>query len=758
MKKYLMTGIAALTLAGILTSCSHDMDLYSGGDTTETIKKNYENAFVQTFGQPAPTQDWGFGSATVAGTRGVTRANEGATYPATHEYKDANGYMIAGANMNHNEWADPSKEFGGWIVPDALTEGQKLRVQKYFQANPNLTYEDPHFRHFFVQQVYTGGTNPPEKGNKEATKAADGSVHAGSTLNQLTVGQACSHINDFNAGTCSSSNVLDNGSTVNNGTYHNDQITLMVNVYDTSCFGYHETGGSNVKGVINHNDKMALVSAAVIDAWAASNGNPGEAVVDKWNRSFMGFDYELLPESDIVMDSYAMLSQVPNINNLQYAWDGTNLIPIKQKTADTTAGEQLDLTSTFTNSWNGTMSTNATGGITFVSNGGAIQAGYFGYENVNKWPNFSKFVIEFEEATPVATTVQVGNTYDIPVGTTKYELDITNISASGAQLNVPANNTIKISKIYLESGGQQNNDNALYYETDYLLGEDNKIIFYSPNTNQYGGTIINLSEDDMKTTQDGKTCLNLVKFKELADGGYHPISTDLKKWVKWQAACDGYYSDWIVTLTEAKRIGDSGEGGGGGANPITETRRIIAEDLTLNDYGKDFDFNDVVFDVNWTHIEGNDDKNTQSVSIKIYAAGGELTMYVGGTAESLDGVKTVNDLFQISNPEKTISKTEMINTITGHRNDYEPATYDLDNSWWSGTKIGEVAKSIHIRVIKSGEVIELSADQGKAASKIAVGTDYVWCDEREDIDTKFGGKFSQFVKGEGGYSWNTWYK
>ena len=753
-----MTGIAALTLAGILTSCSHDMDLYSGGDTTETIKKNYENAFVQTFGQPAPTQDWGFGSATVAGTRGVTRANEGATYPATHEYKDANGYMIAGANMNHNEWADPSKEFGGWIVPDALTEGQKLRVQKYFQANPNLTYEDPHFRHFFVQQVYTGGTNPPEKGNKEATKAADGSVHAGSTLNQLTVGQACSHINDFNAGTCSSSNVLDNGSTVNNGTYHNDQITLMVNVYDTSCFGYHETGGSNVKGVINHNDKMALVSAAVIDAWAASNGNPGEAVVDKWNRSFMGFDYELLPESDIVMDSYAMLSQVPNINNLQYAWDGTNLIPIKQKTADTTAGEQLDLTSTFTNSWNGTMSTNATGGITFVSNGGAIQAGYFGYENVNKWPNFSKFVIEFEEATPVATTVQVGNTYDIPVGTTKYELDITNISASGAQLNVPANNTIKISKIYLESGGQQNNDNALYYETDYLLGEDNKIIFYSPNTNQYGGTIINLSEDDMKTTQDGKTCLNLVKFKELADGGYHPISTDLKKWVKWQAACDGYYSDWIVTLTEAKRIGDSGEGGGGGANPITETRRIIAEDLTLNDYGKDFDFNDVVFDVNWTHIEGNDDKNTQSVSIKIYAAGGELTMYVGGTAESLDGVKTVNDLFQISNPEKTISKTEMINTITGHRNDYEPATYDLDNSWWSGTKIGEVAKSIHIRVIKSGEVIELSADQGKAASKIAVGTDYVWCDEREDIDTKFGGKFSQFVKGEGGYSWNTWYK
>ena len=128
MKKYLMTGIAALALGGIITSCSHDMDQYKGGNTTENIKKTYENAFVETFGQPAATQTWGFGSATVAGTRGGTRANPGENYPATHSYQDASGAVIAGANMNHNEWADPSKEFGGWVVPDALTEGQKLRV------------------------------------------------------------------------------------------------------------------------------------------------------------------------------------------------------------------------------------------------------------------------------------------------------------------------------------------------------------------------------------------------------------------------------------------------------------------------------------------------------------------------------------------------------------------------------------------------------------------------------------------------------
>ena len=470
------------------------------------------------------------------------------------------------------------------------------------------------------------------------------------------------------------------------------------------------------------------------------------------------FDYELLPESDIVMDSYAMLSQVPNINNLQYAWDGTNLIPIKQKTADTTAGEQLDLTSTFTNSWNGTMSTNATGGITFVSNGGAIQAGYFGYENVNKWPNFSKFVIEFEEATPVATTVQVGNTYDIPVGTTKYELDITNISASGAQLNVPANNTIKISKIYLESGGQQNNDNALYYETDYLLGEDNKIIFYSPNTNQYGGTIINLSEDDMKTTQDGKTCLNLVKFKQLADDGYHPISTDLKKWVKWQAACDGYYSDWIVTLTEAKRIDEGGgsEGGGETVKPKTEEIRVIAEDLNAKesktfDEGSDFDFNDVVFDVYWTHIPGNDDKSTQEVKIKLMACGAEFSIYIGSDDDNIE----IHDKFAKANDGRGITgRTYTINT-KGAR-DYNCPEITLLPDSWSGTTIKQVAKSILVRVSKSGTLYELSADKGRAASKIAVGTDYEWCDEYQDINAKY--YFQEYVGNKEAESiWNTWY-
>lgn len=66
MKKYLMMGVAAVTLA----SCSHDLDLYDQGAVDNLVVEKYKQAFIKNFGQPAPDQDWGFGST----TRGVTRA------------------------------------------------------------------------------------------------------------------------------------------------------------------------------------------------------------------------------------------------------------------------------------------------------------------------------------------------------------------------------------------------------------------------------------------------------------------------------------------------------------------------------------------------------------------------------------------------------------------------------------------------------------------------------------------------------------
>ncbi len=81
MKKYLMTAMAAVAMGATFTSCSHNTDLYGGGENGETngrtaeeqaelVKAVYNAAFEQAFGKVAPTVDWGFGS----GTRAFTRA------------------------------------------------------------------------------------------------------------------------------------------------------------------------------------------------------------------------------------------------------------------------------------------------------------------------------------------------------------------------------------------------------------------------------------------------------------------------------------------------------------------------------------------------------------------------------------------------------------------------------------------------------------------------------------------------------------
>ena len=347
MKKYLMTGIAAVAMCAAFTSCSHDTTPMSQEEInqleSQKIVNAYNNAFIAKFGQPASNQDWGFGS----GASARTRANAGANYATTHEYKDANGNVVAGANMNHNEWADPTKEKGGWEVVPALTPEQKAVVTAYFQCHPNLGYEDPQLRHFFVQQVYKGGS-AQAGASSESITAADGTVYDSNKMNLLTVGQANSHINDFNAGTCSESDVLDNGQSVG-GSSHKDQITLMVNVDDTSCFGYHETASST-----HHNNKAGLVGWAIIHEWAQTNYPGYKAgfagwLDDGYNRSYMGFDLALKEGAEASSDVAMKYNDGPESYN--YAMVNGSIVSINGDTEIEVNGKKIYYLSTNKNQY-----------------------------------------------------------------------------------------------------------------------------------------------------------------------------------------------------------------------------------------------------------------------------------------------------------------------------------------------------------------------------------------------------------------------
>ena len=281
MKKYLMTGIAALALCAGFTSCSHDLESLSEDEINELQAKkivdNYNKAFKAYIGgEVASNQTWGFG---VVDTRTRTE------------------------NANANEWADPDKAYGGLLVPPAITPTQAAVVKTYFQTHPDLGYEDPHWSNYFIQQVYKGHTSVPTGcATPEAYLAANGSTYiiASDHMDHLIAVDEEStpaihdHINNFNHGDCSpNGDVLDNGQHVG-GTHHTDKIMYMMNS-TTKSFGYHNSDGS-----LYHTEYTALVGWKTIHDWAVDNypGYDG-CLNDTWNRSFMGFDFEQMVGDDV---------------------------------------------------------------------------------------------------------------------------------------------------------------------------------------------------------------------------------------------------------------------------------------------------------------------------------------------------------------------------------------------------------------------------------------------------------------------------
>lgn len=92
MKKYLMTGIAALAMCAGFTSCSHDLSDPTQEDINQSISlkvtDTYNRAFIDKFGQPAADQDWGFGTASSA--RAITRSQASPTvYSINAPYNEA---------------------------------------------------------------------------------------------------------------------------------------------------------------------------------------------------------------------------------------------------------------------------------------------------------------------------------------------------------------------------------------------------------------------------------------------------------------------------------------------------------------------------------------------------------------------------------------------------------------------------------------------------------------------------------------------
>ena len=635
MKKLFVMGVAALAFV----SCSKNMGDFSTNGYTNTKQDadadvaKYENAFVEQFGIPAADQTWGFGTMNSSSRAMARRANAGVDYPATSGHINANG----------NEWAalttgSNPKTYGGWVVPDPLTEEQKNIVKAYFQANPNLTYNDPEWRHFFIQQVYKGGTSVGAN-SSENIVAANNSTYDSNNMGELYVGpnkDESFRVNNFANGDASVyGNVLDNGQDVNTGTHHSDKIMLMVNIDDTSTFTYTNSGSSSV-----HNNKVALVGWETIRTWANNHGLNGDCLKDGWNRSFMGMDlalregaeaYEKDGSGNVMYSSYAQAPESPI-----YAWDGEKVVEI------------ADIEREYPDPNN-----------------------QYWYNEIRVYKDAFKTVMNCPWLTTNA------NFY---------------VAAQKATLS----QTISINRAQLSS----------------LTDIQNCVV--------------------LKEVMDGdqwyQAVINLPRLKQLVDAGYLPVNNkNLTEWVKLGKS-DGYFSDWIVTLSKAKRIGEEEEQD---EDEFTPVIRVMGEDLSAVE-GSDFDFNDVVFDVMWT---------ATGAKIRLMAAGGTLPLFIGSESNEVHKLFGFTDSYPMINTNASDPKNKERNGIYTAADGLEPVIFDITGDF------NQDANNIPVKVFKSNEWKELTARKGNPASKFGVEPTVEWAEEYLDIDVKWNGAFSDWVQG-----------
>ena len=243
MKKYLMTGVAALAMCAGFTSCSHDDDIEVYTQEQITNAK-YKQAFETAFGTVNPNVNWGFDNQTVY------------TFDAEGKFTGTRG--TRGVNANGNEW-------GLYVeVPQPLTDNQKNVVRDWFKANQNPQGVAVNWSDFFVQQVYKG--------------------EWGSNMNYLYCGSETDHTYNFNAGDAGVyGNVcygLQPGATDNNQrVYGSDKIEFMVNS-STEYFGFHNSFDSNF-----YIDNYVIIPGDIIDPSVAG-------------MYFVGFDFEANGQSD----------------------------------------------------------------------------------------------------------------------------------------------------------------------------------------------------------------------------------------------------------------------------------------------------------------------------------------------------------------------------------------------------------------------------------------------------------------------------
>ena len=219
MKKYLMTGMAAIAFCAAFTSCSKGEDIYDPDFKQKEVTLSYEQAFINTFGQPAADQDWGFGTS----TRAFTRAGQAEVIKP--DMTNFPGFTEE-ARQSHSP-----QGYKDVIAP--VTDLERQYVQAWFEAEENagLTEQGWDIHNFFVQDVSNNGGTKAGYHHENGVTTAQ--TYDNCYMDHLQIGATRNWINDTD-------HTLDFNATKG----FNDWNVVYYKNSSALQFGYHQSYAS----------------------------------------------------------------------------------------------------------------------------------------------------------------------------------------------------------------------------------------------------------------------------------------------------------------------------------------------------------------------------------------------------------------------------------------------------------------------------------------------------------------------------------
>ena len=664
-----------------------------GGNISEQVVQKYEDKFVEAFGEPAPNQTWGFGSSTVATTRGMTRS--------VGTYAD----------------------YRGSLTPEESYQDQNVNWQ--WKTRP----------YTFPSDCDASNFTPDLDGVKSYKEIADAANQGGGFatgicyIDENHTGKV--HIwggNEraklyFKAGTYDFTNETFD-LCQNADLFLLNGATLTLNNAAASTVKFNIYIASGAKLIANGTDGLRLDNGAKVY-------NHGEIETSKCE-----------------VNNTSLLYNVGTLTSSGKTWVANNQSVIVNDGSITIGSENAP--TEFESAGSGNVQNNAEitiYGNTFVSSNSAI------WVNNGHWTTtyYTYIAGSFNVINNCYLEVTEDFRMNLGDGQGSFRMDsgagvlTKNLCAGGPfdsytggpfRIDMGSNSVFKVTGTAHLNATKQNGYGFHGNGDDYA-------VFQAKD-------VVKETTGEANVTYAGKLYVSAETHFAQGYSGQYP-------YIKFEDGCseaniyaagDDKFSTGNPDITIPATPCNPGFGGGGGVQPVTETIRVIAEDLSASQRS-DFDFNDVVFDVYWTHTPGSSDN--QTVKVIVRAAGGELPIFIG----NIDNALEIHNLFANVNDEsRHITSKTMMNTYAGQHTSYTCPEVLVESNWWSGSDIQTIAKSIKIYVRKSGTDYELTAEKGEAACKIAVLQDYEWCNEREDINEKYNGNFEKYVKGQiADYEW-----